>query len=74
MERNTVDVDAAVRALHCAESLIGALESLRDFNLGGLFVAMGPQKRRGSKFVDLTILAAEGRVHRRGYAAPQARQ
>ena len=47
-----------------AESLIGALESMHDFNLGGFFVDMGPQKRSGSKYVDLTILTAEGRVHR----------
>lgn len=44
------------------ESLITALESMRDFNLGGFFVDFSPQKHTGSKYVDLTILTAEGRV------------
>jgi branched-chain amino acid transport system substrate-binding protein len=47
-----------------AEALIGALESLRDLNLGGFFVDFGPQKHTGSRFVDLTILTAEGKVRR----------
>lgn len=44
------------------ESLITALESMRDFNLGGFFVDFSSQKHTGSKYVDLTILTAEGRV------------
>ena len=44
------------------ESLINGLESLREFNLGGFFVDFGPQKHTGSKYVDLTILTADGRV------------
>ena len=44
------------------EGLIGALETLREFNLGGFFVDFGPQKHTGSKYVDLTILTADGRV------------
>ena len=47
-----------------AESLIGALESLRELNLGGFFVDFGAQKHTGSKYVDMTILTAEGRVRR----------
>jgi branched-chain amino acid transport system substrate-binding protein len=47
-----------------ADALIGALESLRDLNLGGFFVDFGPQKHTGSRFVDLTILTAEGKVRR----------
>ena len=47
-----------------AEALIGALESLRDLNLGGFFVDFGPQKHTGSRYVDLTILTAEGKVRR----------
>jgi ABC-type branched-subunit amino acid transport system substrate-binding protein len=46
------------------DGLISALESLRDFNLGGYFVDFGPQKHAGSKFVELTILQADGRVRR----------
>jgi ABC-type branched-subunit amino acid transport system substrate-binding protein len=44
------------------EGLINGLESLREFNLGGFYVDFNPQKHTGSKYVDLTILTAEGRV------------
>jgi branched-chain amino acid transport system substrate-binding protein len=44
------------------ESLITGLESLRDFNLGGFFVDFSAQKHTASRFVDLTILSADGRV------------
>ena len=44
------------------ENLITGLESLHEFNLGGFFVDFGSQKHTGSKYVDLTILTADGRV------------
>jgi ABC-type branched-subunit amino acid transport system substrate-binding protein len=44
------------------ESLITGLDSLHEFNLGGFFVDFGPTKHTGSKYVDLTILTADGRV------------
>lgn len=47
-----------------ADALIGAMESLRDFNLGGFFVDFSPTDHTGSKFVDLTILTADGHVRR----------
>jgi branched-chain amino acid transport system substrate-binding protein len=47
-----------------AEGLITALESMREFNLGGFFVDFGPQKHTGSRFVDMTILTAEGKLRR----------
>jgi len=46
------------------EALMAGLESLRDVNLGGFFVDFSTQKHTGSRFVDLTILAANGRVRR----------
>ena len=46
------------------DALIGALESMREFNLGGFFVDFGPQKHTGSKYVDLVILSGDGRVRR----------
>jgi ABC-type branched-subunit amino acid transport system substrate-binding protein len=46
------------------DSLITALESMRDFNVGGFFVDFGPNKHTGSRFVDLTILTRDGRVRR----------
>ena len=46
------------------EGLIAGVESLRDHNLGGFFVDFGPSRRAGSRFVDLTILTADGKVRR----------
>jgi branched-chain amino acid transport system substrate-binding protein len=47
-----------------SESLIGAMESLRDLNLGGFFVDFSPTDHTGSKYVDLTILTSDGHVRR----------
>ncbi len=47
-----------------AEALIAGLESLRDLNLGGFFVDFSSTKHTGSKYVDLTILTADGHVRR----------
>lgn len=47
-----------------ADSLIAGLESLRELNLGGFFVDFAPNKHAGSRYVDLTILGADGRVRR----------
>jgi ABC-type branched-subunit amino acid transport system substrate-binding protein len=46
------------------DSLIAGLESLHEFNLGGFTVDFGPQKHTGSRFVDMTILTADGKVRR----------
>jgi branched-chain amino acid transport system substrate-binding protein len=46
------------------EALIASLESLRELNLGGFFVDFGANKHMGSRFVDLTILSADGKVRR----------
>ncbi|MEO8806357.1 MAG: ABC transporter substrate-binding protein [Burkholderiaceae bacterium] len=59
-------VEAARRAGKdlSADGLVGALESMRDFNLGGFYVDFSPTKHTGSKFVELTILLEDGRVRR----------
>ena len=44
------------------ESMVGALESINDLNLGGHFIDFGPNKHTGSRYVDLTVLTADGRV------------
>ena len=44
------------------EALIAGLESMRDVNLGGFYVDFSPTKHTGSKYVNLTILTADGRV------------
>ena len=46
------------------ENLISSLESLRDFDAGGFFINFGAQKHTGSKYVDMTILTADGKVRR----------
>jgi ABC-type branched-subunit amino acid transport system substrate-binding protein len=46
------------------DALITGLESLRDLNLGGFFVDFSPTRHTGSKYVDLTILTADGHVRR----------
>ncbi|HOY37140.1 MAG TPA: ABC transporter substrate-binding protein [Piscinibacter sp.] len=46
------------------DGLITGLESLRDLNLGGFFVDFSPTRHTGSKYVDLTILTADGHVRR----------
>jgi ABC-type branched-subunit amino acid transport system substrate-binding protein len=46
------------------DGLIAGVESLRDHNLGGFFVDFGPAKHTGSRFIDLTILTADGKVRR----------
>jgi branched-chain amino acid transport system substrate-binding protein len=55
-------VEALRRGSKDAESLIGSLQTLRDHNLGGFYVDFAPGKHMGSKFVNLTILTADGRV------------
>lgn len=44
------------------DSMVGALESLSNLNLGGHFIDFGPNKHTGSRYVDLTVLTADGRV------------
>jgi ABC-type branched-subunit amino acid transport system substrate-binding protein len=46
------------------DSLINGLESLHGHDLGGFFVDLSAQKHNGSKYVDMTILTADGRVRR----------
>ncbi len=40
----------------------GALESMRNFDLGGFVVDFGPGKHEGSHFVDLSVISADGKV------------
>jgi branched-chain amino acid transport system substrate-binding protein len=46
------------------EGLVDALEKMNDVDLGGFFVSYSPKNRAGSKFVDLTIIARDGRFLR----------
>lgn len=44
------------------DSLIGGLESIRDYSMGGFNVSLGPRNHVASKFVELSMLAGDGRV------------
>lgn len=44
------------------ESLIAALEGLRDFSLGGFNVNFSPENHVASRFVELSMLTGDGRV------------
>ncbi len=46
------------------ESFVNALETLRDFDVGGFYVTYTPNDHNGSKFVDLTVIGKEGRILR----------
>ena len=43
------------------EGLINALETLRNFNLGGFVVNYSPSSHEGSSFTDLTIIGSNGK-------------
>jgi ABC-type branched-subunit amino acid transport system substrate-binding protein len=42
------------------ESLVRALESIQDYDLGDYFINFSPKSHNGSRFVDLTIVNKEG--------------
>ena len=44
--------------------LLAALESIRNFDLGGLDVSYGPDDHTGLDFADLSIIGADGRFRR----------
>lgn len=46
------------------EALVGALESLQNFNAGGFPVKFGPGRHAASNFVELSLLTADGKVKR----------
>ena len=41
-------------------SLVAALESIRNFDLGGITLSYGPQGRTGAEFVEMSIIDARG--------------
>jgi branched-chain amino acid transport system substrate-binding protein len=46
------------------ENFITAMETLRDYDVGGYYVTYMPSDHNGSKFVDLTVIGKEGRILR----------
>ena len=43
------------------ESLITALEALRDYNMGGFTISYGPGNHEGSRYTDMTIVGRSGK-------------
>ena len=43
------------------EKLVAALESMRDFDLGGYTVSFTPTNHNGSRFVEITMIGGNGR-------------
>lgn len=46
------------------EAFLSAVDGLQALNLGGFSLGFGPNKRSGSRFVELTLLTEDGRVRR----------
>jgi branched-chain amino acid transport system substrate-binding protein len=46
------------------EGLVDAMEKMNDVDLGGFFVGYSPKNHIGSRFVDLTIIARDGKFMR----------
>jgi len=46
------------------DSLVTALESIREYNMGGFYVNYSPKNHEGSRFTDLTLIARGGRFVR----------
>jgi branched-chain amino acid transport system substrate-binding protein len=46
------------------EGLIDTMEKMQDVDVGGFFVSYSPKSHTGSKFVDLTIIARDGKFMR----------
>jgi branched-chain amino acid transport system substrate-binding protein len=46
------------------EKVIAALNTMQDYDLGDLVVSYSPQRRTGSKIVDLTIIGKNGQLYR----------
>ena len=44
-------------------SLMKALETITDFDLGGFVVNFGPGNRSGSKYIDIGVLSGKGTLH-----------
>jgi len=46
------------------ESFISAMETLRDYDIGGYYVTYTPTDHNGSKYVELTVIGKDGRFLR----------
>lgn len=42
--------------------VIAALESMNNYNLGGVRIGFGPKERVGSRFVEVTVIGSQGKL------------
>ncbi len=63
-----IDAKVAAEGLRCAgraptrSGLVSALDTMRHYNLGGMEVLFGNGAASGSKFVELTLINAQGKL------------
>ncbi|MCB1966046.1 MAG: ABC transporter substrate-binding protein, partial [Candidatus Accumulibacter sp.] len=62
MARVLVDALREVGRDLTREKLVTALESMKNHDLGGYRVSYSATERSGSRFVDLTVIGAGGRI------------
>ena len=46
------------------EGFVNAMETLRDYDVGGFYITYTPSDHNGSKYVDLTVIGKDGRFLR----------
>jgi ABC-type branched-subunit amino acid transport system substrate-binding protein len=46
------------------EGFVDAMEKMNDVDMGGFFIGYSPKSRAGSRFVDMTIIARDGKFLR----------
>jgi ABC-type branched-subunit amino acid transport system substrate-binding protein len=46
------------------ESFVTAMETLRDYDMGGFYVTYTPADHNGSKYVELTVIGKDGKFMR----------
>jgi len=46
------------------EGFVNAMETLRDYDIGGFYITYTPSDHNGSKYVDLTVIGKDGRFLR----------
>jgi branched-chain amino acid transport system substrate-binding protein len=46
------------------EGFINAVQSIQNYNMGGMTMDFGPQKNTGSSFVEMTLLTEDGKIRR----------
>ena len=57
-------IDRISKEYKAAEAFISAMEKMQNVDLGGFYISYSPTNHAGSNFVDLTIIARDGKFLR----------